>query len=290
MLDNKLETKEKQNTIKVKQSHTSFYWAMRLLPREKRDAMFAIYTFCRKVDDIVDNPGPVENKRNQLKKWRDEIIAIFEGEADDQLSQQILRAKKSFALRKEDFLAIIEGMLMDLGDKEKPGRVRIQDMKKLTIYCDKVAGAVGRLSNQVFNIPNDRSYELASTLGRALQLTNILRDLREDAKMDRLYIPREILKKNGIKETEPHAVMIEPLFPRACNELTSIAENDFKNAETILIGIERSKARPVIIMKDIYKLTLNRLIKRGWHNLDQPVKSSNLKKIWIIIRSGLPRL
>ena len=101
MLDNKLETKERQNTIKVKQSHTSFYWAMRLLPREKRDAMFAIYTFCRKVDDIVDNPGPVEKKRNQLKKWRDEIIAIFEGEADDQLSQQILRAKKVLRLERK---------------------------------------------------------------------------------------------------------------------------------------------------------------------------------------------
>ena len=271
----------------VKGAHSSFYWAMRLLPLEKRNAMYAIYAFCRVVDDIADNPGEIADKRARLQHWRTEIANTCDDQPSGPITQALAAARARFGLHKEALLAIIDGMEMDVGNGDGEAQVRIEDLEQLLLYCDRVAGAVGRLSNQVFGLESGRGDRLAESLGRALQLTNILRDLKEDASRNRLYLPLDILKRHGIEETEPAAVLGSAKLPAVCAEIAEIAEKNFSDAESLMGGLKRSQIRPVIIMKDIYKPVLRKLIRGGWKDLDKSVRLSRLARIWIVIRSGL---
>ncbi len=287
MLITSIKEDEAQVKAMVLRSKSSFYWAMRLLPRKKRTAMFAIYAFCRGVDDIADESCAVPYKRTRLEKRRTEIIMALDGNPRTSLDRQLLLAKNQFNLNNSDFLDIIKGVAMDLKDEKADEQVRIENMSELTLYCDRVAGAVGRLSNRVFEVIGDGSDKLASSLGRALQITNILRDLLEDAENNRLYLPQEILKKHGIKRFNPREVLASPLITKVCNEIADVANKDFQNAEAILKKFERKKIRPIIIMKNIYQLTLKRLMKRGWVDLEQTVRLSKIEKIWIVLISGI---
>ena len=173
-------------------SGSSFYNAMRILPRAQREAMFEIYSFCRQVDDIADSSGPRGERREQLERWRADIDGLYV----NKLSPRTLGlavAVREFRLRREDFHAVIDGMAMDV-----TGDIRAPDWAILDLYCDRVASAVGRLSTKIFGIEDGPGTALAHHLGRALQLTNILRDLDEDAALGRLYLPREALLAAGI--------------------------------------------------------------------------------------------
>lgn len=278
---------EAHTTASVKQSHTTFYWAMRILEPQKRSAMYAIYAFCRVVDDIADEPGEALDKRAHLQQWRNDIADLFAGKPCGPITRALNVARQRFDLVEADFLAIIDGMDMDVGDEHTQGRVRIADLPELELYCDRVAGAVGRLSCQVFGLERETGEQLARSLGRALQLTNILRDLKEDAGIDRLYLPLEMLKKHGCDETEPHAVLKSPAMAPLCGEICAMAENYFADAERIILGVPRAKVRPAIIMMAMYKAILVRLTRRGWTNLDTSVRLSRLGRLWIAIRSGL---
>ncbi|MBN9011935.1 MAG: squalene/phytoene synthase family protein, partial [Rhizobiales bacterium] len=185
-------------------SGSSFYAAMRILPRAQREAMFQIYTFCREVDDIADADGPREGRREALEQWRRDIDALCAGHPPERL-KSYLPSVRTFGLRREDFLAIIDGMEMDV-----IGNIRSPDAATLDLYCDRVASAVGRLSVRVFGLPEGDCEGLAYHLGRALQLTNILRDIDEDAGIGRLYLPREALLAAGITGDDPDVVMREP--------------------------------------------------------------------------------
>src|SRR5579864_4588945 len=173
-------------------SGSSFYRGMRILPRAEREAMFEIYSFCRAVDDIADDPGPREPRRGQLQAWRADIDAIYAGAPPQHLAG-LAQAVKQFNLAREDFLAVIDGMEMDVD-----ADIRAPTIETLVLYCDRVACAVGRLSVRVFGMQPAVGVALAHHLGSALQLTNILRDLDEDAAMGRLYLPREFLQTVGI--------------------------------------------------------------------------------------------
>ena len=154
-------------------SGSSFYTAMRILPRLQREAMFEIYSFCRLVDDIADSSAPHAERRQQLARWRDHIEATYSGRAPTDL-RALAQAAREFALRKEDFLAVIDGMEMDAEQD-----IRAPDWETLDRYCDRVASAVGRLSVRVFGLNEVDGIALAHHLGRALQLTNILREDRK---------------------------------------------------------------------------------------------------------------
>src|SRR5271154_2196473 len=184
---------------------SSFYRGMRILPRAQREAMFEIYSFCRAVDDIADDPGPRDGRRAQLAQWRADIDAVYRGAPPAELAG-LAQAVRTFDLRREDFIAIIEGMEMDV-----VADIRAPDWPTLDLYCDRVACAVGRLSVRVFGMQPDSGLALAHHLGRALQLTNILRVLDEDATMGRLYLPREALRDPGIIATDPATVLANPI-------------------------------------------------------------------------------
>ena len=161
----------------VRASGTSFYRGMAVLPADRRLAMHGIYAFCRAVDDIADEDGPLTCKHRHLAGWRQRIAALFEGAAGDPITRVLLPAVTRFDLRRGDFLAVIDGMQMDA-----EGPIVAPDLATLDLYCDRVASAVGRLSVRAFGDSSARADEVAHALGRALQLTNILRDLQEDAR------------------------------------------------------------------------------------------------------------
>ena len=176
---------------------SSFYRAMAILPRDKRDAMFEIYSFCRAVDDIADEGGDKETKKAGLEAWRRAIEALYSG-GHAGLAAGLVTPLREFGFAREDFLAVIDGMEMDVDSD-----IVAPDAATLDLYCDRVASAVGRLSVRVFGMPEDDGVALAHHLGRALQLTNILRDIDEDASIGRLYLPRENLVAAGV--TDPDA-------------------------------------------------------------------------------------
>src|ERR1700684_643056 len=190
-------------------SGSSFYAAMRILPHEQREAMFQIYSFCRQVDDIADSDGPRPQRLAALQRWRDDIDALYRGDPPARLRDYAASVAR-FDLKREDFLAIVDGMEMDV-----PRDIRAPDLATLDLYCDRVASAVGRLSVRVFGLAQDDGILLAHHLGRALQLTNILRDIDEDAAIGRLYLPREGLQQAGIPLTDPLKVTADPALPKA---------------------------------------------------------------------------
>lgn len=229
---------------------------MRLLPAARRGAAFAVYGFCRAVDDIADGDGPAETRRAGLAAWRDRLTAIYAGADDSPLAAAIRR----FALPRPPFDAIIDGMEMDLA-----GPIIAPDMATLRRYCDRAAGAVGLLLVRIFaddRRPDDDAF--AHALGEALQLTNILRDLDEDAARGRLYLPQEALTAAGVAAHDPAAVLNHPDLPRACAWLAIQADARFADAAALLAGCGRRRLWPAAAMMTLYRRLLRRMVARGW--------------------------
>jgi phytoene synthase len=266
----------------VRAAGSSFYGAMRTLPPPQREARFAMYAFCREIDDIADDPLPPDEKTTALAAWRDEIERLYEGAPETPISRALREPISTYGLDKGDFLALIDGMEMDAKED-----LRGPSMETLVLYCERVAGAVGRLSVRVFGASGEHSDPLAWALGQALQLTNILRDLQEDADRGRLYLPAELLDKYGVETREPASVIAHPGLSGVCEELATIARQRFREATAETRHFDRRKMRPAIVMMQVYRRILDKLIQRGWRNVDQPVRISKLGKLFIALRYGL---
>jgi presqualene diphosphate synthase len=252
---------------------------MRILPRPQREAMFEIYSFCRAADDIADDPGPRDTRRGQLQRWRADIDALYAGSPPPQLSG-LTQAVRTFDLQHEDFLAVIDGMEMDV-----VADIRAPDSATLALYCDRVACAVGRLSVRVFGMEQKAGLALADHLGRALQLTNILRDLDEDAAMGRLYLPREALRDCGIISTDPAAVLANPMIGEACNVIVEQARAHFRQAQAIMAQSPRRVVRAPRIMGEAYGLILDRLVAGGFAPPRAPVRLPRARILLIVLRT-----
>jgi presqualene diphosphate synthase len=257
---------------------SSFYSAMRILPHEQRDAMFMIYSFCRQVDDIADSGDPRDERRRGLDQWRADIKALYDGSPSPKLADY-LPAIKQFGLRRDDFLAIIDGMEMDANED-----IRAPDLAKLDLYCDRVASAVGRLSVKVFGLGEVDGIALAHHLGRALQLTNILRDLDEDAELGRLYLPKEMLANAGITATDPRAVLANTALPKACIPLVERARSHYAEAEKIMRRNPRRLVKAPRIMGKVYGGILDLLAERGFSSPRAPVRLGMPARIAILLR------
>lgn len=266
----------------VKRSGTSFFWAMRLLPAAKRRAVFAIYAFCREVDDIADEPGTMEDKRTQLGAWRDEIDRVYDGKPEFPVGEVLATVVRDYDLDKPDFLAVIEGMEMDA-----PERLRIADMAGLEYYCDRVACAVGRLCNRVFGVGREQGNAVAVALGLALQLTNILRDVQEDAERDHVYLPDDLLRAQGIDTTNPTSMIGHPGLESVCTLIGERAGERFAEAERLLTDCDRRNMRPAVIMMEVYRRVYVRLKARGWGRVTEPVHVPKIEKLWVALRYGL---
>ncbi len=240
---------------RVKAASSSFYWAMRLLPGERRRAIFAVYAFCREVDDIADEPGAVETKIKALDGWRSEIKAAFSGKPNDAVSAELAAARDNFGLKAEDLIAVIDGMQMDA-----TGPIVAPDGATLALYCDRVAAAVGRSCVRIFGEPGEAGQKLAHHLGRALQLTNIARDVAEDAGDGRCYLPRELLEAHGIDTSDPEAMMRHPAYPAAWRQFAAGAAAEFARADEAFKACDAAKVRPARIMAEVYRLNLKRML------------------------------
>jgi len=269
-------------TSVVRRSGTSFYWAMRLLPRRKREAMYAVYAFCREVDDIADDPGSPSDKMNRLAGWRVEIERLYSGHPTLPVSLALVDPTEQFGLRKETFLAVIEGMEIDSAE-----RVRMTTIGALEDYCDRVACAVGRLSNRIFGVDDAHGEPVAVSLGQALQLTNILRDLHEDAALDRLYVPNDMLAAYDISWGDPYRTLSHPRFGSVCAELAAIASQRYADATIAISAGGSRRLRPANLMLQNYQRVLHKLVERGWDKLDEPVSLGKSQKLWILLRYGI---
>ena len=273
-----LETAAANANYGTSASGSSFYAAMRILPHEQREAMFQIYSFCRQVDDIADSEGPRLERLAALQQWREDIDALYQGHPPERLRDYVASVQR-FGLLREDFLAIIDGMEMDV-----PQDIRAPDLATLDLYCDRVASAVGRLSVRVFGLAQDDGILLAHHLGRALQLTNILRDIDEDAAIGRLYLPREGLLHAGITNIEPLRVIADPALPKVCVPLVTRARAHFEKADEVMARNPRRVVRAPRIMSKYYRAILELLVARGFALPRPAVRLNKAARIAIILR------
>ncbi len=269
---------------KVEAAGTSFYWAMRLLPHERRHGMYAVYAFCREVDDIADDLAmPPAAKLAALAAWHGEIDALYSGQPRRLIARALHNPVMQYRLRQRDFHAVIDGMEMDAA-----ADIRAPDLATLDLYCARVAGAVGHLSVHVFGDASAAAHEVAESLGRALQLTNILRDLDEDAERGRLYLPREFLERHGIlAAAAPRGVLRDPALPAVCGELAAIAEQHFADAEAAMQRCSRRAMRPAMLMGAFYRAMLGEMQRQGWHDPVRRVRLSKAQKLRLVLRHGL---
>ncbi len=262
----------------VRASGTSFYRGMRVLPPDRRAAMYAIYAFCRLVDDIADSDSALDEKRVGLDAWRARILGLAAGRADGAVTRVLLLAMQKFALREADFLAVIDGMQMDAETViVAPG------LERLDLYCDRVASAVGRLSVRAFGDTSAAADEVAHHLGRALQLTNILRDLGEDAERGRLYLPFEWLAEAGVP-AEPAAALTSPHLASVCERAVRRAQDHFSAAATAMARCDAKAMKPARLMAASYAAILRRLERRGWSRPAERVSVPTWEKLWIAVR------
>jgi phytoene synthase len=262
---------------------SSFYIAMRLLPHPQREAMYALYAFCHAVDDVADGPGSREERIAALERWRSEIDRLYRGETPA-AAAALAEPTRRFGLRREDFHTIIDGIAMDVA-----AGLRAPDWETLELYCDRVASAVGRLSTRIFGLDVPTGEALAHHLGRALQLTNILRDLDEDARLDRLYLPRAALLEAAIDVDSLglDGILSHPGLGAACTAVAARARHHFREANRIMAACPRAAVRAPRLMAIAYASVLDRLEVRGWTPPRAPVKVSRIRLVAGILRYGL---
>lgn len=268
--------------VRRKASGSSFYAAMRLMPKEARNGMFAIYAFCRAVDDIADDGlGSREDRRTKLEAWRSDLAELYAGGSGGRtsfLKPVVVR----YAPRLEDFLAVIDGMEMDVAQD-----IVAPDLGTLDLYCDRVASAVGRLSIKVFGMEEGPGFALAHHLGRALQMTNILRDLDEDGRIHRLYLPRDYLLEAGVTIGEPLEALADPKVDIACKRLAALAHGHYEKAARVMDSHPAGNLRPPRLMGAVYEEILRRTEEIGWAAPRTRVHLPKLTMLKIVLQSGL---
>ncbi|MBV8978914.1 MAG: presqualene diphosphate synthase HpnD [Alphaproteobacteria bacterium] len=266
--------------VEAKARGSSFYAAMRLMPRPEREAMFAIYAFCRMVDDIADDgQGTREERFAALAAWRRDLNVLYRDGVAVQ-SAFLQAAVRRYGLRLADFLAVIDGMEMDVA-----ADIVAPDLTILDLYCDRVASAVGRLSIKVFGMEEEPGFRLAHHLGRALQLTNILRDLDEDAAMGRLYLAREHLEAAGV--ACDLGALADPRIDAACRATARLAHEHYAQADAILRARPKGRIRTPRLMGAVYAEILRAMEQQGWAPPRKRVSLPKAQLALIALRHGI---
>ena len=261
---------------------SSFYAAMRVLPREQRDAMYHVYAFCRAVDDVADNGGSRDVRLADLNRYRTDIEQLYATGRLTQRTRDLSGPIAQYGLLKDDFIAVIDGMEMDIVRD-----LRAPEWKVLDLYCDRAASAVGRLSVRIFGMDEAPGIELSYNLGRALQLTNILRDIDEDAVMGRLYLPKEALRDAGISDASIDAILANPALDRVCRGIAEKTRKYYDRAEAIMARCPRRTVRSPRMMATVYRGILEKLIARGWKAPRVDVRRSKRTVLWAVLRDGI---
>lgn len=266
----------------VKKSGTSFFWSMRLLPVGKRNAMYTIYAFFRHIDDIVDGEKDTAEKLDLLDAWREEINNIYDKKTPvTDIGRKIYKNCMRFKLPKQEFVRMIDSISMDL-----PNPLQAPSLDEFFKYCRGVAGVPGSLSLRIFGCDDEQLIEdLSFTLGTALQTTNILRDVKEDAQANRLYIPKEFLEKAEITATDPLTVVVDKNLSKAREELAKIASINYEKAYELIKRLDKKTARSVLMIANIYKRYFDIMQNRGWEIISPKPRISKAKKLGIALKA-----
>jgi phytoene synthase len=262
-------------------SGSSFVASFRFLPAAKRRAITAVYAFCREVDDVVDECRDPLVAQASLDWWRGELDALFAGRPQHPVGRALLPAIREFDLPQRQFQEIIDGMEMDLLQQRYP------DFAALDRYCYRVAGAVGELAAAIFGAPSSATLEYARTLGLAFQLTNIIRDVGEDARRGRIYLPLDELARFGVAEEDILRGQETEAFRHLMAFQAERAWECYRRAFTALPREERRAQRPGLVMAAIYQALLREIEADGFHVLNQRVTLGPGYKLWLAFKAWL---
>ena len=260
---------------KAAKSGSSFYYSFMFLPAERRQAITALYAFCREVDDVVDECHDLSLAQTKLEWWRQEVGRVYNGTPTHPVGLALKDVIKGFRLPQEQLLEIIDGMAMDLS------QTRYLDFKGLQLYCYRVASVVGLLAAEIFGYQDRQTLKYAHDLGLAFQLTNIIRDVGEDARRGRIYLPIEDLQRFNV----PAKDILEARYSDAFRELMAFqaerAEKFYDQAFAQLPAVDRKAQRPGLVMAAIYRTLLREIARDGFMVLDRRTSLTPLRKVWL---------
>jgi len=266
---------------KAAQSGSSFYYSFLFLPPEKRRAITALYAYCREVDDVVDECSDADLARAKLAWWRQEIAGTFAGAAQHPVAKALIPVVRQFDLPQARFHEIIDGMAMDLQYNRYP------DFATLQSYCYRVAGTVGLMAAQIFGYRDPTTLRYAENLGTAFQLTNIIRDVGEDARRDRVYLPLDELARFGVAASDIVHLRETDSFRRLIEFQIDRAREYYQRAFAELPRQDRKSQRPGLVMAAIYRTVLDEIYAGGCKVLSQRTSLTPLRKLWIAWRTWL---
>jgi phytoene synthase len=260
---------------KTSQSGSSFYYSFMFLPPERRRAITALYAFCREVDDAVDEPADPQVARAKLEWWRHEVAQLYAGHAQHPVTRALVPAIGPFNIQQRQLGEIMDGMEMDLTQNRYP------DFESLRLYCHRVAGVVGLLAASIFGYRNPKTLEYAENLGLAFQLTNIIRDVGEDARKDRIYIPSDEMQRFGVSAADVLNAQHTENFSRLIEFQVRRVENCYAEALAALPAEDRRAQRPGLVMAAIYRTVLEEIGRDGYRVLTRRTTLTPIRKLWI---------
>ncbi|WP_417789081.1 phytoene/squalene synthase family protein [Terasakiella pusilla] len=251
----------------VLQSKSSFALGMKALPADRRGYLFAIYAYCRILDDIADEAGTVDQKLVELARWRAKIDQMLMGKPECPVTRVLYEAVQRFPIPSDEFYKVIEGMEADVR-----GPIQRPEWDQLYAYCRCVAVSVGLLSLPIFGRTDKSAQQFAEELGYALQFTNILRDVAEDWSEDRFYLPYESLIKHGVKDIN------SPNLSNVLEEVANKAEQHYQAAERLIDQTGSKNLKPALLMMVVYKKLFEKMKQRGWSKIEPRIRLSTLEK------------
>jgi len=264
---------------KARQSGSSFYYSFRFLPADKRRAITALYAFCREVDDVVDECSDAGVARTTLSWWRGEVAKIYSGKPQHPVAVALVPVVRQFHLSEEHLQEIIDGMEMDLEHTRYP------DFKSLQLYCYRVASVVGLLSAEIFGYTDRQTLKYAHDLGIAFQLTNIIRDVGEDARRNRIYLPIDELDQFEVSQADILNSNETEKFQKLMAFQIERAQRYYQQAIDHLPAVDRKSQRTGLIMAAIYRATLDEVVASGCHVLKERVSLTARYKIWLALKA-----
>ena len=260
-------------------SGSSFYYSFLFLEPERRQAITALYAFCREVDDVVDECSDPNLARAKFAWWRSEIAALYRGQPSHPITRALSSVIPRFSLPQELLMEIVDGMEMDLDQNRYP------DFKSLHLYCYRVASVVGLLSAELFGYTDRRTQQYAHDLGLAFQLTNIIRDVGEDARRGRIYLPLDELERFGVSETDILQARYSDNFRRLMEFQVARANETYAGALAKLPTVDRKPQLPGLIMASIYRSLLDEIRRDGCQVLDRRTSLTPLRKLWLAAKT-----
>ncbi len=266
---------------KCRRSGSSFTSSFRFLPRDKREAMTVLYAYCREVDDVVDECSDANVARTTLNWWRNEVAAIYGGTPTHPVCQALVPVVQRYKLPQEHLLEIIDGMEMDL---EQP---RYADFKSLQLYCYRVASVVGLLSAEIFGYTDRQTLKYAHDLGIAFQLTNIIRDVGEDARRNRIYLPMDEMQQFGVTAADILNARETEAFHKLMAFQIERARRYYRQALEHLPSADRKAQRTGLVMAEVYQAVLNEVERSGCHVLKERVSLTPTYKLWLAAKAWL---